>query len=129
MRNPKTKRPVPLRWLWILLIQAVSMLALGVLISLSIVSGKFLHGLCLWLLAPLAGFGSACAATRKGLLNYAAWILPPAMETLANLLLWGYSPSVGPVMLCAFISFVGAATGEVLKSIPKHKGVRRWKKI
>lgn len=129
MHKPKAKRPVPLRWLWILLFQAISMLALGVLISLSIVSGKFLHGVCLWLIAPLVGFSSACMATRKGLLNYAAWILPPAMEALANLLIWGYSPSVGPVMLCAFLSLVGAATGEVLKTNAKHKGVRRWKKI
>ena len=102
-------------WLWAWLIQFVAMLALSLLAALSIMAGKFVHGLCLWVLLPTAGAASACAATRAGLLNYAAWIAPPAMEYLANDILWGYAPEVGPVFFCAFISLVGAATGEVLK--------------
>lgn len=118
----KSKRAISFKWLWILLIQIISMLALNALLSLSIASGKFLHYLCMWGIAPICGFFSACIATRKGLLNYAAWLTPPVTEVIGNLLVWGYSPAVGPVFLCAFISLVGAATGEVLKSQNKHKG-------
>jgi len=115
MKKTNQKRTIRMKWLWILVIQLISMLALGALISLSIIPGKIFHGICLWAVMPVCGFISACLATRKGLLNYAAWIAPPVMEVLGNLIVWGYSPSVGPVFLCAFISLVGAATGEVLK--------------
>lgn len=104
-----------LKWLWIWLIQFASMLLVSILAALSLYLGKLAHGLCLWGLMPLAGFASACAATRKGLLNYAAWIAPPAMEFVGNLLVWSYAPEVAPVFLLSFISLVGAATGEVLK--------------
>ena len=113
-RRAMQKR-IRLMWLWVWLIQFAAMLALSLPAALSIIAGKFVHGLCLWLLLPAAGGVSACVATRKGLLNYAAWIAPPAMEFLANCILWGYAPEVGPVFFCAFISLVGAATGEVLK--------------
>ena len=115
MKKHKQKRSVPAKWLLILLIQLISMLALGALISLSVIPGKVFHGICQWGVMPICGFISACMATKKGLLNYAAWIAPPVMEVFGNLLVWGYSPSIGPVFLCAFISLVGAATGEVLK--------------
>lgn len=115
MNKQKPKKLPGARWLWILLIQIISMLALGALISLSIIPGKIFHGICLWGVMPVCGFISACLATKKGLLNYAAWIAPPVMEVFSNLLVWGYSPTMGPVFTCAFISLVGAATGEVLK--------------
>ena len=104
-----------LKWLWIWLVQFASMLLAAVVVALSLYLGKLAHGLCLWALMPLAGFASACAATRKGLLNYAAWIAPPAMEFVGNLLIWGYAPEAAPVFFLSFISLVGAATGEVLK--------------
>ena len=124
MKNLNTKRikkrSIPAKWLWILLIQAVSMLAVGALISLSVIPGKIFHGIFMWGLMPICGFISACMATQKGLLNYAAWIMPPVMEVFGNLLVWGYSPTMGPVFMCAFISLVGAATGEVLKTQNKR---------
>lgn len=113
-KHPKNKL-MRLKWLWVLLVQIISMLAFSALISLSVWLGGFVHGLCRWILMPIGGFISAYMATCKGLLNYAAWIVPPAAQVFANLLLWGYSPSVGPVFLCAFISLVGAAAGEVFK--------------
>lgn len=103
------------KWPWILLLQIISTLAVFALLSLSLWLGGFVHGLCLWFLTPLAGFLSACIATRMGLLNYLSWLIPPIAQVAANLLLWGYSPAIGPVFLCGFISLVGAATGEVLK--------------
>lgn len=115
MGRDATQRRNRLMWLWIWLIQFAAMLALSLLAALSILAGRFVHNLCLWLLLPLAGGVSACIATRKGLLNYAAWIAPPVMEFAASRILWGYAPEVAPVFFCAFISLVGAATGEVLK--------------
>lgn len=104
------------KWLWVLLIQIAATLVVFLLLSLSLWLGGFLHGLCLWLLTPIAGFLSACISTRLGFLNYLAWLVPPISQVAANLLLWGYSPNVGPVFLCGFVSLVGAATGEVLKN-------------
>lgn len=120
MKKPEQKKACSMKWLWILLIQIASMLALGALISLSVIPGKVFHGICLWGVMPVCGFISACIATKKGLLNYAAWIAPPVMEVFGNLLVWGYSPTMGPVFMCAFISLVGAATGEVLKGQNKR---------
>lgn len=109
----------PKKWLWILLIQIVSMFTFSMLVSLSIWLGALLHGICLWLIMPAAGFISSHYATRKGLLNYIAWLIPPTAQVFANLLLWGYSPSIAPVFFCGFVSLVGAAAGEVIKR--RHK--------
>ena len=115
MKKHRQTKPTRLKWLWVLLIQIIGTLAFSALISLSVWLGGFGHGICLWAVMPIGGFISAYMATRRGLLNYVSWIIPPAAQVFANLLLWGYSPSVGPVFLCAFISLVGAAAGEVRK--------------
>lgn len=104
-----------LRWLWIWLLQFVCMLAAAMLLSLSLWLGGLAYGLCLWGIMPIAGAISACLATKAGLLNYAAWIAPPLMLILGHNLLWSYAPNPGPVLVCAFVSLVGAATGEVMK--------------
>ncbi len=101
------------RWPLVWLLQAVAALALGVLTALALWLGGFVHGAFLWLFMPLGGAASAYIAVRRGLNNYLAWLAPPLMELLGNLLVWGYPPSVGPVFLCGFIALVGAATGEV----------------
>ena len=75
----------------------------------------------MWGLSPILGFLSGLIATRKGLLNYAAWIAPPVMLFVGYVLVWGYAPSAGPVFLCGFVSLVGAATGEVLNQRQKKK--------
>ena len=104
-----------LRWPWILILQAIFTLAVFMLLALSLWLGGFLHGLCLWAATPILGFISACIATRKGLLNYVALLVPPLAQMAASLIVWGYLPQTGPVFLCGFVSLVGAATGEVLK--------------
>jgi len=104
-----------IKWPLILLLQIIATLGLFCLLSLSLWLGSFVHGLVLWGITPIAGFISACIATRAGLLNYAAWPVPPLAQLAAELILWGYPSRVGPVFLCAFVSLVGAATGEVLK--------------
>ena len=102
-------------WPLIWLIQAAAALLLGALTALSTWLGGFVHGAFLWAIMPLGGMAAGCVATRKGLNNYLAWLAPPLMEILGSLLVWGYSPSAGPVFLCGFLSLVGAAAGEVLK--------------
>ena len=59
------------------------------------------------------GMAAGYIAVRRGLNNYLGWLAPPLMEVLGNALVWGYPPSAGPVFVCAFVSLVGAATGEV----------------
>ena len=103
-----------LRWLWVWLIQIAAMAALSLLASLSFFVSGALYGLCLWLLMPLAGCISACIATLKGLLNYAAWLAPAVVLTAVHALLYGYAPHLGQIFLLAFVSLVGAAAGEVL---------------
>lgn len=115
MKKLRLRSGKRIKWPWVLLLQMIATLAVFSLLSLSLWLGGFVHGLCLWFITPVAGFFSACIATRAGLLNYAAWLIPPLAQVAAGLMLWGYSPNAGPVFLCAFISLVGAATGEVLK--------------
>ena len=112
-----TRRNTLRKWKWpvVWLVQIAVMLALGVLVALSAMLGALVHGIASWAVAPVAALVSGYRATRRGLLNYAAWIVPPAAQVFANLLLWGYSPSIAPVFFCGFVSLVGAAAGEVLK--------------
>jgi len=67
-----------------------------------------------WLLPALFGAWSACRLTRCGLISYAAWIAPPFVHTVVPWLAIGYPPSGLSMALCAFVSLVGAATGDVL---------------
>ena len=104
------------RWKWpvILLVQFALMLAAGALIALTSMLGAVVYGIASWAGMSAAGAVTAYRATRRGLLNYVAWIMPPVCLWLGHWLLWGYSPSAGPVLLCALISLVGAAAGEVM---------------
>ena len=104
-----------LRWLWIWLIQIALMMAISLLAGLSFMLSSVLYGICMWVLLPAVGAVTACIATVKGLLNYAAWIAPWACMLAAHVLLYGYAPGLGQLLLCAFVSLVGAATGEVIR--------------
>ena len=120
MKNRKRRGP-RVKWPVIWLVQMISMLALSVLIALSYYLSAVLHGVLIWGLLSIAGFVSACLATQRGLLNYAAWIMPPTMGFVGHYLVWDYLPGAGPILLCALISLVGAATGEVIRrqGLPK----------
>lgn len=120
MKRFKQKK-IPLKWLWIWLVQIASMLVISVPCAYSILLGSVVHGVFQWGIMPAAGFVSACLATRKGLLNYAAWIAPMAMMPIGNLMVWGYASGVGPAFLCGFVSLVGAATGEVMNQQKRKK--------
>ena len=121
MQKKAPPRKSRLHWLWVWLIQIAAALLLALPISLSLWLGGAVHALCMWMLSPILGFLSGLIATRKGLLNHAAWIAPPVTMFEGYLIAWGYPPQPGPVLLCAFISLVGAATGEVLNQRQKRK--------
>ena len=110
MRKHGLKR---LRWLWVWLVQIAACLLLGGALSWTLWLGRVLYAVCMWGLMPLLGGVSAYWATKKGLLNYAAWIAPPLCQALGHMAVWFYPPSPGPVLVCVFVSIVGAAAGEV----------------
>ena len=111
------------QWKWpvVLAVQLVLMMAMGAAVALLAPMGKTVHGIASWAAAPLLGAVSAYRATRRGLLNYAAWIAPPVCMGVAHLLLWTYLPDPGPVLVCALTSLVGAAAGEVKNMYEKKK--------
>ena len=68
----------------------------------------------LWLLPAAAGAWTSCRLTRLGLISYAAWIVPPIVHSVVPWLTVGFPPSGLSMTLCAFVSLVGAAAGDVL---------------
>ena len=68
----------------------------------------------LWLLPAAAGAWTACLLAKSGLNCYAAWIAPPVIHSIVPLIALGYLPSPFSMLLCAFVSLVGAAAGDVL---------------
>lgn len=102
------------RWLIVWLLQFAAAFVVSGLLSLSLWLGHAAYGVCMWALLPVAGCISAYLATVNGLLNYAAWIAPPVAMALSHMAVWYYPPEAGPVLLCAFVSLVGAAAGEVV---------------
>ena len=110
LKNNKTMR-WPIAWL----IQIFEALAAGLLTAGLAGLHPIASGVGLWLFMPCAGALTAFQAVRRGLLNYAAWLAPPACLYAGFFILWGYAPPAGPALLCAFISLVGAAAGEVYR--------------
>ena len=110
------------RWIWAWVLQLVEMLALGLAAAFSLLVGPLPEGIMLWGIVPLSGMLTSCKAVRRGLLNYAAWLLPAPCLYAAYMLVWGYTPPVGPSLLTAFLSLAGAAAGEELKRrVPKKR--------
>lgn len=101
------------RWLWALLLQIAASAAAGLAASASEIGPGWARILALWVAVPLIGGVTAFRAVTAGLLNYLAWIAPPALLYIAHIALWGYVPPVSAALLCAFVSLVGAAAGEV----------------
>ena len=118
--NGNIKRPGKPGWIAAWAVQIAVMLGAGALSALSLGVHPALYGAALWLLMPLLGACTALRAVRRGLLNYAAWIAPPVCECAAHVLIWGYLPPAGAMLLCAFVSLIGAAAGEVLNRQKKR---------
>lgn len=111
------------KWRWAIawLVQIAGMMAAGALTALTDMLHPAVFAVLSWAAMPLLGLLSACWVTRRGLLNYAAWIAPPVCMWLSHYLIWQYSPAPGPALLCAFLSLVGAAAGEVLNGQKKKR--------
>lgn len=112
------------KWLAAWLIQIAEMLAVCLVQALAHGVGAGLYAALLWVAVPLAGLLTSCRAVQRGLLNYAAWIAPPACLFAAHYAVWRYSPAPGAGVLTAFASLVGAAAGEVLRLRKNGKGRR-----
>lgn len=110
------------KWNWATawIVQIVVMLAAGAVTALTDMLHPVVFAILSWAAMPALGLLTACRATRRGLLNYAAWIAPPVCMWLSHFVIWQYSPAPGPVLVCAFVSLVGAAAGEVLNQQKKN---------
>ncbi len=86
-----------------------------------------LHVAVAYGLLPLASSYTAYRVASGGVNPYLGWTLPPLAATAAGFLAsMGYAPEAGPVLLTAFFSLVGAATGDVLQK--RRNGRRRGKR-
>lgn len=100
-------------FLWWLL-QAGASLVIYTLLTLLIWLDGTLYAIACWAAMPVLGLFTAYFIARRGVNNYIAWIAPPVCAYLSHLLVTGYAPnSVGPTLLTAFLSIVGAAAGLV----------------
>ncbi|MCQ2437902.1 MAG: hypothetical protein MJ099_05850 [Clostridia bacterium] len=102
------------KWPVIWLLQWLTMLIVGLLVALAIYLGAVIHTIVSWAALPILGAVSAYRVTRKGVSNYLAFWAPPITAACAHWLFWGYPPSAGVILVCGFVSLVGAAAGEVV---------------
>ncbi|MBQ3079949.1 MAG: hypothetical protein IJC48_08150 [Clostridia bacterium] len=81
-----------------------------------------LYSVGIWALVPLSGAIGAYIAVRRGVNAYLAWLVPPICAALVPLIAsMGYLPPAGRVLMCAFISIVGAAAGDTGNSFDKKR--------
>ncbi len=104
------------RLLWIVQVLVMLIVSLcATLLPLMFPAAQlFLRIVFLWILPCAVGAWTACRLARCGLNSYAAWLLPPVIHTVLPWLVIGYPPHAGSMALCAFVSLVGAAAGDVL---------------
>lgn len=103
------------RWLKVLAVQATATLLLSYGATKLLWLSAAAYEIGMWVLLPALGALSAYLATVKGLNNYAAWLIPPAMGILGYYLATFYFPETpGPAFVCALLSIIGGATGEVV---------------
>ena len=102
------------RWWLAWIVQWAASFLAGAVAALTVPLNPAVHAIAVWGVLPLLGAYGACRVTRLGVLNYIAWIAPPCAMAASHALIWRFAPDAGPVLLCAFVSLVGAATGEVL---------------
>ena len=107
-------------WLIALALAAAALAALAAaLVALSLLlpspGAGYLYSVSMWAIIPLAGAAAAFFATRRGLISYVAWAVPPVCQTAAHWLLLGYPPpSAGMPLVAAGLALVAAAAAEVL---------------
>ncbi len=115
------------KWLASLIGMALATAALtAVLVGASLMlpapGSYLLYQGAMWGLIPAAGGGLAFRATRRGLSNYIAWLVPPLCQTVAHWLLLGYPPqSVGMPLAAAGVSLLAAAAAQALNERQEYK--------
>ena len=113
------------RWIVAWLVQIAVMLAAAALGAFAAAAHPAVRALALWGLIPGLGGYTAFWAVRRGLLNYAAWLAPPLCLYAAHFAVWGYAPSAGAALWCAFCALVGAAAGEVFAQQKRNEKRRQ----
>lgn len=104
--------------LWSLAVQVLGMAVLAAVAALSglVLTGRALarvHGGCIWLLAPLAGFWLSMRCAKAGVPAMLAWPLAPGCFAAVYWAIVGMAPSLGAACVCALLCIVGGAAGEV----------------
>lgn len=118
-------------WALILAAQTAIMLAASALLqagslSLPTQAAALAYACVMWGVLPVLGGISSYLATRRGLNNYAAWIMPCICQAAAHYLLTGMPPeSAGMVFLTAALSLVCAAAGEEMNRRKGRKDAHR----
>ena len=104
------------RWPWLILGQALILSLLTALAVLTLSGADATGGTyqaMMWGVVPLSGAVTAFFAVRLGLNSFAAFWLPPVVQTAVHWLIAGMPPlSAGMPLTAALISIVGAAAGE-----------------
>lgn len=104
----------------LLLIQLVITAVFSYLAALSLYLGAAVNAACTFGLLPLIGLVTSYKITVRGVNNYLAWLLPPFMGVLAHYLAFFYLPQTpGAFLVCAVVSIIGAAAGDVVKKTRK----------
>jgi hypothetical protein len=103
-------------WPVALFLQAAAALAVSYAACQLFWFGAAAYAVGIWVVVPAFGAASAYYVTVMGLSNYAAWLMPPLTAVAGHYLAFFYPPeSAGPAFLCALLSVIGAAAGEVVK--------------
>ena len=104
--------------LLMLIIQFIGMAVLAYLMFNTLWFSRIVYNICIWGVWPVAGLFSAYLVTVRGVNNFIGWIAPPLAGLIAHYLAFFYMPeSAGPFFVCAFLSIVGAAAGDVVKKL------------
>jgi hypothetical protein len=112
-----------LKGLLVLAAQMALSLATCSALTLLIWIGGPWYAVAAWFGMPLFGLFLAHIAVRLGVNNYLAWMAPPLGVFFAHYIVTGYTPDrVGPTLLTALLSVVGAAAGLVVKQSKDNKG-------
>lgn len=115
MKPANKSLPLPIVWI----LQFPVALLGSFIATLSMFLGTIPHMIFMYAILPMF---DACITARfvlRGLNNYLALLAPFLMMPVGYLLIWGYMPNVGPVIVNMVISVFGAAYGEVRRTHSK----------
>ncbi len=120
------------RWPRLVAVQALAASALTAaavfLLPADVLAG-LPYAVMMWFVVPLLGALTAFYMVRRGVVAFAAFWLPPILQTLVHWLVAGLPPlSAGMPLTAALLSLVGAAAAEELNKRNGPSRTRRKKK-